>query len=137
VSNGRKILGGLVGAVFVACAFVYGQTSVAADSIRFDLGKIGSSIYEAHSKTGRWPAKVSDLEGTAYLSMPFRKAALENGVFIVLWQDDLDPDPAANRERILAYSNGGLLARVGLIWACRGDLRIERVRRQDIPKRPE
>ena len=120
-------------AVFVAVAFVYGQTSVAADSIRFDLGKIGSSIYEAHNKTGRWPAKVSDLDGTVYLSMPYRKGALENGVFVVVWQD-LDPNPAANRDRILAYSNGGLLARVGLIWACRGDLRVERIRREDIPK---
>jgi hypothetical protein len=52
----------------------------------------------------------------------------------VVWQNDLETSPEANAERILAYSNGGLLARLGWIWACRGDLRVERIRRQDIPK---
>jgi hypothetical protein len=134
VSKGTKILSGLLGVAFVVLAFAYGQMSVAVDSIRFDLKKIGSSIYEAHSSSGKWPTQISDLVGTEFLSMPYRKAALESGVFIVLWQEDLDPNPAANRDRILAYSNGGLLPRLGLIWACRGDLRVERIRREEIRK---
>jgi hypothetical protein len=134
VLKGRKLLGGLIVAAVVALAFVYGQVSVAVDSIRFDLNKICSSIYEAHSKRGKWPMKISDLEGTEYLSMPYRKWGLETGVMVVIWQEDLDPNPAANRDRILAYNNGGILPRLGLIWACRGDLRVERIRREEIPK---
>lgn len=121
----------IIGAV-AALAFAYGQLEVARDSIRFDLQKIGSSIYEARSRTGKWPNRISDLDGTEYLRMPYRKGILESGVFVIVWHDDLDPNPAANRDRILAYSNGGLLARLGLIWACRGDLHVERIRRQDL-----
>jgi arylamine N-acetyltransferase len=47
--------------------FLYGTTDVARKSIQFDLRKIGESIYEAHSKTGKWPAKIADFEGTEYL----------------------------------------------------------------------
>jgi hypothetical protein len=111
----------------VAFAYLYGSTSVAIESIQFDLQKIGESIYQAHARTGKWPTRIADLEGTAYLQMPYRRAALEENVFTVVWQTDLDPNPAMNRDRILAYSNGGLLARLGFVWACRGDLRIERL----------
>ena len=52
---------------------------------------------------------------------------LEDGVFVVVWQPDLDLDPQANRNRILAYDNGSLFSRLGWIWVCRGDLRIERM----------
>jgi hypothetical protein len=108
------------------------MTSVAADSIRFDLTKIGQSIYEAHTRSGHWPSQVSDIEGTAYLRMPYRKAALEDGLFKVVWHTDLDTNPSLNRNRVLAYSNGGLLARVGLVWACYGDLRVERIGRREL-----
>ena len=47
--------------------------------------------------------------------------------FVIVWQQDLDPKPAANRDRVLAYSNGGLLPWLGLVRACRGDLRTERL----------
>ena len=117
-------------------AFTYGITSVAADSIRFDLARIGESIYEAHARSGQWPAQAGDLDGTVYLKMPYRKAALQKGVFKIVWHADLDPSPSANRNRILAYSNGGLLARTGFIWACYGDLRIVRIRPKDIPVNP-
>ena len=111
------------GAVF----FTYGVTDVALDSIKFDLGKIGESIYEAHRKSGAWPARIADLEGTVYLDMPFRRKALEDAHFVVVWNPDLEPDPAANRDRILAYDNGSLFSRLGWILACRGDLSIERI----------
>jgi hypothetical protein len=38
----------------------------------------------------------------------------------------------ANRNRILAYDNGSAIARLGWIWACRGDLRIERISAHDV-----
>jgi hypothetical protein len=97
-------------------AFLCGQIVVATRSIEFDLRKIGESVYEARSKTGKWPAKIADLEGTAYLSMPDRKALLENGLFVVVWQQDLDPNPEANRNRVLAYDNGSLLSRFGSVF---------------------
>jgi hypothetical protein len=118
----------------VGVLFTYGQLDVAIQSIRFDLRMIGESVYEAHSRTGRWPAQIADLEGTAYLRMPYRRSVLEREVFVVLWQQDLDPDPQANRHRVLAYSNGGLLARLGLVWVCRGDLRVERISAEEARK---
>jgi hypothetical protein len=119
-------------AAAVSVAFIYGQADVAVQSIQFDLQKIGESIYQAHSRDGTWPTRIADLNGTAYLKMPYRKAALERNVFSIVWQTDLNPSPALNRDRILAYSNGGLLARLGFVWACRGDLRIERVGKQEL-----
>ena len=132
MSGKRKFLAGCVVAVAVSVAFIYAQTDLAIDSIRFDLQKIGESIYQAHSRDGTWPTRITDLNGTAFLKMPYRKAALERAVFSIVWQTDLNPNPALNRDRVLAYSNGGLLARLGFVWACRGDLRIERVGKQEL-----
>ena len=129
----RKLWWAALAVAAVAVSFAYGTTDVAIQSIQFDLGKIGASIYEAHARRGRWPADIADLEGTEYLRMPYRRKILEDGLFVVVWHRDLDPDPAANRDRILAYDNGSLFARLGLIWACRGDLRIDRIRAAEIP----
>jgi hypothetical protein len=123
----------VLGVLAVVCvAFTYGTTDVAIKSIKFDLQKIGESVYEAHSKTGKWPASVSELEGTEYLKMPYRREALEKGLFVVVWQDDLDTNPDANKHRILAYDNGSLFSRLGWVWVCRGDLSISRVSAQDL-----
>lgn len=112
----------------LSAAFAYGQWDVATDSIKFDLGRIGESIYEAHERSGKWPAQVSDLEGTVYLNMPYRRATLDdNKLFQVVWHQDLDPSPAANQQRILAYDKGSLMAALGSIWACRGDLSLVRI----------
>ena len=129
----RKLWWAVVAVAAVALSFAYGTTSVAIQSIQFDLGKIGASIYEAHARTGRWPADIADLEGTEYLRMPYRRKVLQDGLFVVVWQQDLDADPAANRNRILAYDSGSLFSRLGLIWACRGDLQIERIGRDQLP----
>jgi len=128
----RWKLGSALAAIAAATiAFVYGQVDVATKSIQFDLRTIGASVYEAHSKSGKWPAQIADLEGTEYLRMPYRRMMLEKGAFVVVWQQDLDSDPQANRNRILAYDNGSLLARLGRVWLCRGDLRIDRMRAED------
>jgi hypothetical protein len=71
-------------------------------------------------------------EGTEYLKMPYRREALEKGLFVVVWQDDLDTNPDANQHRILAYDNGSLFSRLGWVWVCRGDLSISRVSAKDL-----
>jgi hypothetical protein len=113
--------------VVVCLAFTYGTTDVAIKSIQFDLRKIGESVYEAHSKTGKWPAAITDLEGTEYLKMPYRREALDKGLFVIVWHQDLDVNPQGNKSRVLAYDNGSLFSRLGWVWACRGDLSIEKI----------
>jgi hypothetical protein len=108
-----------------AIALAYAQVDVAIKSIEFDLRTIGESVYEARAKTGKWPAAIEDLEGTAYLALPHRKALLEQGRYVVVAPQDLDPDPRRNRGRVLAYDNASLLSRFGRVWVCRGDLRVE------------
>jgi hypothetical protein len=132
MSKIKKVIAGAGVAIFAIVALFFGMYGVASDSIQFDLRIIGESIYEAQAKSGKWPAQIADLEGTAYLRMPYRKGQLERGTLVVVWQEDLDPKPAANRDRVLAYSNGGLLPWLGLVWACRGDLRTERLTRGEI-----
>jgi hypothetical protein len=126
-----RIVSAVVAIVVAGIAFFYGQMDVAISSIQFDLKKIGESVYEAHSRNGKWPTQIADLEGTEYLRMPYRRGVLEQGLFVVVWQEDLDPSPDANRNLILAYDNGSLFSRLGVVWACRGDLRIERLRAEE------
>ena len=127
MSRRGKILSAVAVIATLAIAFVYAQVDIATKSIQFDLRKIGESVYEVYSKSGKWPVQIADLEGTEYLKMPHRRTMLEEGVFIVVWQEDLDPNPAANANRVLAYDNSSLLSRFGSAWVCRGDLRIERM----------
>jgi hypothetical protein len=129
--------GKVVSAVLVlaaaAIAFIYAQVEIATKSIQFDLRKIGESVYEARSKNGHWPAQIEDLDGTEYLKMPHRRTMLEQGLFVVVWQQNLEVNPEANRNRVLAYDNNSLLSRFGKVWVCRGDLRIERISADQIP----
>ena len=127
LSRRGKILSVLAVIATVAVAFVYAQVDIATKSIQFELRKIGESVYEAHSKSGKWPAQIADLEGAEYLKMPHRRTMLEEGVFVVVWQQDLDQNPEANSNRVLAYDSSSLLWRFGRVWVCRGDLRIERM----------
>jgi hypothetical protein len=128
----KKAVAGAGVAIFAIVALFIGMYGVASDSIQFDLKIIGESIYEAQAKSGKWPTQIADLEGTAYLRMPYRKGVLERRTFVVVWQQDLDLKPEANGDRVLAYSNGGLLAWLGLVWGCRGDLHTERLAREEI-----
>ena len=122
-----KILSVVAAIAAFAIAFVYAQAQIATKSIQFDLRKIGESVYEARSKNGKWPAQIADLEETKYLKMPHRRTMLEEGAFVIVWQQDLDPNPDLNRSRVLVYDNSSLLSRFGRVWVCRGDLRIERI----------
>jgi hypothetical protein len=126
VASRSKVFWTLIVVAAAAMAFIWVQVDIATKSIQFDLRKIGESVYEAHARTDRWPRQIADLEGTEYLRMPHRRAMLEQGLFVVVWQQDLDPNPARNSQRILAYDDGSLLSRLGGIWVCRGDLRVDR-----------
>ena len=129
----RRGIGGVVLLIVaIGIAYTLGMVGPATDSIQFDLTQIGKSIYEARSRTGHWPKTISDLEGTTYLRMPYRRKLLEDKHFVIVWPDGLDPAPAANRDRILAYDNGSLFSRLGRIWVCRGDLSLERLSAEEL-----
>jgi hypothetical protein len=131
-AGSRKVLSTALIVAGLAGAVAVGVANGARKSIQFDLRVIGQSIYEAHEATGRWPARVADLEGTAYLKMPYRRDFLEQGIYVVVWHQDLSADRAANRHRILAYDGTSRFARLGWIWACRGDLSIDRITNRDV-----
>ena len=117
----------VLAALVVVAGFIYGSLSVAVDSVKFDLRIIGESVYQAHARDSAWwPRCVDDLKGTAYLQMPQRRELINEGVYVVVWQQDLDARPEANADRILAYHDGGLLSWFGSRWVCWGDLRITR-----------
>lgn len=120
----------------LAVAFVVAQLATVKRSVEFDLAAIGRSVYEAQTKTGFWPRRLADLEGTEYLRMPHRKAMLEDARYVIVRHDQLDLRPEANHDRILAYDNSTVLSRFGRVWVCRGNLRIEKVDRADVDRLP-
>jgi len=102
---------------------------VAHQTIRLHLRFIGASIYEYHAKTGHWPARVEDLAETSLpRQSPYWKAMIDGGANVVVWHDDLQPNPRDNARVILAYHNRGLLASLGRHWVCWGDLRTEYIK---------
>ena len=128
------MLGAVLVLVFIAIAFVYAQVEIAVRSIQFDLHLIGESVYEARTKNGRWPARTEELEGTAYLALPHRRAMLEDKVFIVVFNQELASDPKDNGHRVLAYDNRSLLSRLGRVWVCRGDLSVDYVKTEELQR---
>lgn len=120
----------------LAVAFVVAQLATVKRSVEFDLAAIGRSVYEAQTKTGFWPRRLADLEGTEYLRMPHRKAMLEDARYVIVRHDQLDLRPEANHDRILAYDNSTFLSRFGRVWVCRGNLRIEKVDHADVDRLP-
>jgi hypothetical protein len=57
---------------------------------------------------------------------------IDSGTNVVVWHDDLKPDPKDNADLILAYHNRGLLAWLGRHWVCWGDLRTEYITTQQL-----
>ncbi len=111
----------------------YGISDIAHEAIKLQLQLIGSSIYEYHDKTGRWPTRVEDLERTSLPQRsPHWRELIEIGTNVIVWNADLKPDPKDNAGRVLAYHNKGLLAWMGRQWVCRGDLRLEYIRSKDL-----
>jgi hypothetical protein len=131
----------VVAAVCVAAALIAyarhdGIIAVANQAIQFDLEQIGSSIYGFHAKHGRWPGQLEDLRKTSLPQQrPYWEMEMRDGVFVVVWHKDLKPDPKDNADRILAYHNKGLLARLGHVWVCWGDLRTEYITSEELAAR--
>ncbi len=117
-------------ALLLLFAFIrfYSISDLASESVALHLRLLGSSIYEYHASTGRWPDGAEDLVQTSLpLRSPSWKVMLDSGTNVIVWHNDLKPDPAANADVVLAYHNRGLLAYFGRQWVCWGDLRTEYV----------
>src|SRR5579863_1932319 len=69
--------------------------SIAHVSMQYDLKLFGSAMYEYHSATGRWPARLNDLAQT---SLPQRSPRWRQGAqpIVFLWPQNLKPDPKDN-----------------------------------------
>ena len=100
-------------------------SQVADEADKLHLKLIAESVYEYHGKNGRWPGKAEDLLETSLPEKaPYDIALVKDGPFVVVWPQDLDPDPKKNARRLLVYTKGGP-ARLGWIWVCWGDYRTE------------
>jgi hypothetical protein len=123
----RWILAVVVGAVAIALVAIRGPYSgvqdVAHEAVRLHLNLIGSSIYEYHAATGKWPTQIDDLE---------RRSWFVNDAMVIVWHKDLKPDPKDNARQILAYHDKGLIAEGGHKWVCWGDLRTEYIKTVDL-----
>jgi hypothetical protein len=110
-----------------------GISEVAHRATQLHLRFFGSSIYEFHSATGRWPAQIDDLAMTLLpQKSPYWKVMLEDQVDVIVWHKNLKPDPKDNADQILAYHNKGLIATGGQTWVCWGDLRTEYIKTDDL-----
>jgi hypothetical protein len=125
-----------VALLFVAFANFYSLSDISNHSIRLHLRLLGSGIYEYHAKTGRWPARIEDLAETSLPQhSPYWRVMIKSGTNVVVWHDDLRPDPKDNADLILAYHNRGLLASLGYQWVCWGDLRTEYITTRQLRER--
>jgi hypothetical protein len=113
-------------AFVVALLFFSGTTQVADESLKYELNALGQSIYEYHAATGQWPSRPDDLARTSLpLRLHYWRSGLENGSIVIVFHDNLKPDPRENSSVVLAYHNKGLRAWLGRQWVCWGDLRTE------------
>ena len=105
--------------------------SPANAAMQVQLKLFGGAMYEYHSKTGRWPTKLDDLAET---SLPERSYVWRQTAktIVLLWPQNLKPEPKDNANVLLAYWNGGLYTRLGRVWVCWGDLRTQRVSKTDV-----
>jgi hypothetical protein len=112
---------------------IVGVEDIAHESARLHLGLYGSSIYNFHAATGKWPAQIGDLALTSLpAKSPYWKLMLDEEVDVIVWHKSLNPDPRANAKDILAYHNKGLISQRGQTWVCWGDLRTEYIKTEDL-----
>lgn len=129
----RKILVGVVTAVVVVVLGYYNLSGIGHQTIQLHLQLYGSSIYEYHARMGQWPTQADDLAKTPLPKIsPYWKVALETGTYVILWPKNLKADPKDNANVILAYHNQGLLASMGRVWVCWGDLRTEYITSEEL-----
>jgi hypothetical protein len=102
-------------------------------SIQIWLRLYASSIYEYHTKTGRWPTRTEDLAETSLPQQtPHWREVLDIEADVIVWPKDLNPDPKDNAGVILVYQNKGLYAELGHNWVCWGDLRTEYITTEEL-----
>ena len=101
-------------------------SSIAHVAMQQQLKLFGSAMYEYHLATGRWPQRLDDLERT---SLPLKNRLWRETAptMVLLWPQDLRPDPKDNAGVLLAYHQAGLFNQLGRVWVCWGDLRTEHI----------
>jgi hypothetical protein len=110
-----------------------GTHDIAHEAVRLRLRLIGSSIYEYHARTGRWPTRIGDLAKTSLpRQSPYWRQGLDDEVEVIVWHKTLKPDPKDNAGHVLVYHDKGLIAWGGRKWVCWGDLRTEYVKTEDL-----
>lgn len=123
----------IVAAIFMAFSPFSGLREVAHESTQFHLRLFGSSVYEYHSRTGKWPTQIEDLAKTSLpVQSPYWKQMLDDEVDVIVWHKTLKPDPQDNADHILVYHNKGLISKRGQSWVCWGDLRTEYIKTEDL-----
>jgi hypothetical protein len=110
-----------------------GGTDVAHEAVRLHLNFFGSSIYEYHATTGKWPTQIDDLEKTSLpITSPYWRSWFVDDAMVIVWHKNLKLDPKDNARHILAYHDKGLIAKGGQKWVCWGDLRTEYIKTEDL-----
>jgi hypothetical protein len=59
------VVAGAVAFALVVRGPFSGGTDLAHEAVRLHLNIFGSSIYEYHATTGKWPTQIDDLEKTS------------------------------------------------------------------------
>jgi hypothetical protein len=133
----KSILAVAAGAVAIALVVIHppfsGGEGVAHEAVRLHLNFFGSSIYEYHATTGKWPTQIDDLEKTFLpVESPYWRSWFVADAMVIVWHKNLKPDPKNNAGQILAYHDKGLIAEGGKKWVCWGDLRTEYIKTEDL-----
>jgi hypothetical protein len=133
----KWILAVFAGALAIALVFSRGPFSgvedVAHEAVRLHLSLYGSSIYEYHATTGKWPRQIDDLEKTSLpAKSPYWRSWFVDDAMVIVWHKNLNPDPRDNARHILAYHDNGLIAEGGKKWVCWGDLRTEYIKTEEL-----
>ena len=133
----KAIIAVVAGAIAIGLVAIRGPFSgvsdVAHEAVRLHLNLIGTSIYEYHAITGKWPTQIDDLEKTPLpAKSPYWRSWFVNDAMVVVWHKNLRPDPKDNARHILIYHDKGLIAEGGHKWVCWGDLRTEYIKTGDL-----
>jgi hypothetical protein len=129
----RWILAVGAGAVVIALVVLRGPYSGVPDmahkAVSLHPAFIGSSIYEYHATSGKWPTPLDDLEKVSLpVESPYWRSWFVNNAMVIVWHKNLKPDLKDNARHILAYHDKELIAEGGHKWVCRGDLHTEYIR---------
>lgn len=129
----RKIVASVFTLALLVTIGFYSLSDIGHQAIRLHLQLYGASLYEYHGQTGRWPTQIDDLAQTSLpQKSPHWKIMLEDGANVIVWPKNLKADPKDNAAIILAYHNKGLLASLGRVWVCWGDLRTEYITTEEL-----